>query len=60
MLVPDSDVDILLVMKGDLNYIELLKRSDDLAASVSLENDIVICARLFLKRIMKKDKLHSL
>ena len=39
---PDSDVDILLVIRGDFNYIELLKRSDDLAASLSLENDIVI------------------
>jgi predicted nucleotidyltransferase len=39
---PDSDIDILLVIKGDFNYIELLKRSDDLAASLSLENDLVI------------------
>jgi predicted nucleotidyltransferase len=39
---PDSDIDILLVIKGDFNYIELLKRSDDFAASLSLENDVVI------------------
>ena len=39
---PDSDIDILLVIKGNFNYVELLKRSDDLAASFSLENDIVI------------------
>ncbi len=39
---PDSDVDILLVIRGDFNYIEFLKRSDDLAASFSLKNDIVI------------------
>ena len=39
---PDSDVDILLVIKGEFNYMELLRRSDDLAASFSLENDIVI------------------
>jgi predicted nucleotidyltransferase len=39
---PDSDIDVLLVIKGHFNYIELLKRSDDFAASFSLENDIVI------------------
>jgi predicted nucleotidyltransferase len=39
---PDSDIDILLVIRGDFDYIELLKRSDDLAASLSLENDVVI------------------
>ena len=38
----DSDIDILLVIKGDFDYMELLKRSDDLAASLSLENDLVI------------------
>ena len=39
---PDSDIDILLVIKGNFDYIELLKRSDDLAATLSLENDTVI------------------
>ena len=39
---PDSDIDILIVLKGEFNYIEMLKLSDDLAASLSLENDLVI------------------
>ena len=38
----DSDIDVLMVIQGDFDYLELLKRSDDLAASLSLENDIVI------------------
>ena len=38
----DSDIDLLIVLKGDFDYIEMLKRSDDLAASHSLENDVVI------------------
>lgn len=39
---PDSDIDILLVIKGNFDCIELLKRSDDLVATLSLENDTVI------------------
>jgi predicted nucleotidyltransferase len=38
----DSDIDLLIVLKGDFDYIEMLKRSDDIAAALSLENDIVI------------------
>lgn len=39
---PDSDIDILIVLKNEFNYIEMLKRSDDYAAALSLENDVVI------------------
>jgi uncharacterized protein len=52
---PDSDVDVLLVIKGDFDYIELLKRSDDLAASLSLENDIVI-SRAFVSEKDYKER----
>lgn len=52
---PDSDIDILLVIKGDFNYIELLKRSDDLAATLSLENDIVI-SRAFVSEKDYKER----
>ncbi len=52
---PDSDMDILLVIKGDFNYIELLKRSDNLAASLSLENDIVI-SRAFVSERDYRDR----
>lgn len=52
---PDSDIDILLVIKGNFNYIELLKLSDDLAASLSLENDIVI-SRAFVSESDYKER----
>lgn len=38
----DSDIDILIVLKSEFNYSEMLKLSDELAASLSLENDVVI------------------
>ena len=44
---PDSDIDILIILKDEFNYSEMLKRSDDLAASLSLENDVVI-SRVFV------------
>ena len=39
---PDSDVDLHMVLKGKFDYIEMLKKSDDFAASFCLENDVVI------------------
>ncbi len=51
----DSDIDVLMVIQGDFNYIELLKRSDDLAASLSLENDIVI-SRAFVSEKDYKER----
>jgi uncharacterized protein len=46
---PDSDIDILVVLKDDFNYSEMLRLSFDLAASLSLENDVVI-SRAFVSR----------
>jgi uncharacterized protein len=46
---PDSDIDILVVFKDDFNYSEMLRLSSDLAASLSLENDVVI-SRAFVSR----------
>lgn len=44
---PDSDIDILIVFKNEFNYSETLKRSDNLAATLSLDNDVVI-SRVFV------------
>jgi predicted nucleotidyltransferase len=38
----DSDIDILVVLKRDFNYSEMLRQSSKLVASLSLENDVVI------------------
>ena len=46
---PDSDIDILVVLKDDFNYSEMLRLSSDLAASLSLENDVVI-SRAFVSK----------
>lgn len=39
---PDSDIDVLMVLKGNFDYIEMLKRSDDFSAAFCLEKDVVI------------------
>lgn len=39
---PDSDIDVMIVLKGDFDYWEASKRSSELIASLSLENDVVI------------------
>ena len=51
----DSDVDVLLVLKGSFDYLEMLKLSDDFAVSLSLENDIVI-SRAFVSEQEFKEK----
>lgn len=45
----DSDIDILVVLKNDFNYSEMLRLSSELAASLSLENDVVI-SRAFVTK----------
>ena len=43
---PDSDIDVLLLLKGSFNYIETLKRSEDFITSICLENDVVVSRAL--------------
>jgi len=45
----DSDIDILVVLKNDFNYSEMLRLSSSLVSSLSLENDVVI-SRAFAKK----------
>lgn len=39
---PDSDVDVLILLKGEFDYGELIRRTSSLVAALSLEHDIVI------------------
>jgi len=39
---PDSDVDVMIVLKGDFEYWEMERESADLTAALSLANDVVI------------------
>lgn len=45
----DSDLDILIVVKGELDYAALIRQTSALVASLSLENDIVI-SRTFIEK----------
>jgi predicted nucleotidyltransferase len=38
----ESDIDVLVVLKGDFNYMDMLKRSEDFTVSLCLENDVVV------------------
>jgi predicted nucleotidyltransferase len=43
---PDSDVDVLAVLKGDFDYFKVLHSADVVVSRLSLENDIVITLSL--------------
>jgi predicted nucleotidyltransferase len=40
--LPDSDIDVMIVLNGEFDYREAQKRSIDFVASLCLENDVVI------------------
>ena len=44
--LPDSDIDVMIVLKGEFNYWEQDKRSSELVADLSLENDVLISSML--------------
>lgn len=39
---PDSDIDVLILLKGEFDYGELIRRTSLLVAELSLEHGIVI------------------
>jgi predicted nucleotidyltransferase len=39
---PDSDIDVLVVLRGEFDFSEMHNRTIDLVAALSLENDAVI------------------
>jgi uncharacterized protein len=45
----DSDFDVLVIMKGEIDYAHLLRLTSEAMARLSLENDIVIF-RTFISR----------
>lgn len=40
--LPDSDIDVLIVLNGEFDYTEVEKRSSDFIAALCLENDVLI------------------
>jgi len=43
---PNSDIDVMIVLKGNFDYWEMDKRASELVAALSLENDVVISRKL--------------
>jgi len=40
--LPDSDIDVMIVLNGEFKYAEVEKRSSDFIAALCLENDVLI------------------
>jgi predicted nucleotidyltransferase len=55
--LPDSDIDVLIVLKGEFNYWEASKRSSELVASLSLENDVVISRKFASEAVYANSKM---
>jgi len=45
----DSDIDVIIILRGDFDYGELLDQTIDLVADLSLEFDVVI-SRAFVSK----------
>jgi predicted nucleotidyltransferase len=46
---PDSEIDILVVINGEVDYAQLLRQTSEINSRLSLENDIVI-SRAFISK----------
>ena len=46
---PDSDIDVLIVLRGEFDYFQTLDQISELAWKLSLENDVVIAQVLVSK-----------
>jgi uncharacterized protein len=52
---PDSDLDILILMRGEVDYAALIQQTSHLVARLSLENDIVISRAFISKERFEKE-----
>ena len=43
--LPDSDIDVMIVLKGEFDYWKTDKRSSEFIAALCLENDVLISWR---------------
>jgi uncharacterized protein len=44
--LPDSDIDVMIVLNREFDYWEMDKLSSELVANLSLENDVLISTKL--------------
>jgi len=54
---PDSDIDVLIVLQGEFDYWEVSKRSSELVASLSLENDVVISRKFTSETVYANSRM---
>lgn len=54
---PDSDIDVMIVLKGEFDYWEASKRSSQLIATLSLENDVVISRTFASEAVYANSKM---
>lgn len=55
--LPDSDIDVMIVLKGEFNYREQDKRSWDFIAAVSLKYDVVVSIKLVSENTYSESKM---
>ena len=55
--LPDSDIDVMIVLNGEFDYWEMDKRSSGLVANLSLENDVLISTKLVSEAKYAEGKL---
>jgi predicted nucleotidyltransferase len=55
--LPDSDIDVMIVLNGEFDYWEMDKRSSELIANLSLENDVLISTKLASEAKYAESKL---
>jgi len=55
--LPDSDIDVMIVLKGEFNYWEMDKRCSELVASLSLENDVLISRKIASETVFANSKM---
>jgi uncharacterized protein len=54
---PDSDIDVMVVLKGEVNPYREIKRAGDISADVSLKHTVVIsCVYVSAERYQRRDR----
>jgi predicted nucleotidyltransferase len=52
----DSDIDVLVVIRGDFDYGDLIKRTSGIVSELSLQNDITISRAFISKEHFEHDQ----
>jgi predicted nucleotidyltransferase len=54
--LPHSDIDVLAVIRGDFNHLDLLEVTSPITCGLSLENDVVISGVFISKERFENEK----